>query len=197
VKHIIPILVILLLLSSGFVGMSNTAEEQWVDTEATERDEFLDNLAFVFSDDSDSSKLAYYKKLLQRDGSDYAESEEVTIPVESSRITSAGPMDSAWPMKCHDLHHTSRSPYSTADNPGDEIWRFKTGSWVESGPIIGDDGTIYFGCFDNYLHALNPDGTEKWKYKTGGWIWSAPAISENGTIYIGSYDNGLLSLIHI
>ena len=32
-KHIIPILVILLLLSSGFVGVSNTAEEQWVDAE--------------------------------------------------------------------------------------------------------------------------------------------------------------------
>ena len=38
-KHIIPILVILLLLLSGFVGVSNTAEEQWVDAEQKSTDE--------------------------------------------------------------------------------------------------------------------------------------------------------------
>ena len=39
--------------------------------------------------------------------------------------SSSGPMDSAWPMKCHDNRHTGRSPYSTADNPYDEVWRFE------------------------------------------------------------------------
>ena len=44
VKHIIPILVILLLLSSGFVGVSNTAEELRIDAEEIKqelRDEFF------------------------------------------------------------------------------------------------------------------------------------------------------------
>jgi outer membrane protein assembly factor BamB len=103
---------------------------------------------------------------------------------------SYGPMDSPWPMKCHDTHHTSRSPYSTADNPLEEIWKFRTG-WMNSGIIIGDDDTIYFGAFDRYLHALNQYGTEKWRYKTGMWIWSTPAINEDGTVYVTSYDDYL------
>ena len=159
----------------------------------------MDNLAFVFSDDSDSSKLAYYKKLLQRDDSWYVESEEVTIPVESSRITSAGPMDSPWPMKCHDLHHTSRSQYSTAENPGDEIWRFETDGWVEDGSTIDSDGTIYFGGnyggLPWYLFAIYPNGTLKWMFKTDYLLWgSCPAIAEDGTIYVGSWDAKLYAI---
>jgi outer membrane protein assembly factor BamB len=124
--------------------------------------------------------------------------DEFTIegPVETSLIESkkeeyfptmhsAGPMNSAWPMKCHDRHHTGRSPYSTADNPLDEKWRFKTGGWVEGGPVIDNDGIIYFGDFDAYLYAVYPDGSLKWKYKLDGWIWSTPAIGDDGTIYVG------------
>jgi len=100
-----------------------------------------------------------------------------------------GPMDSPWPMKCHDNRHTGMSSYSTADNPGIEKWRFKCGEisgWVEGGIVIGDDGTLYFGDLDYYFYALNPDGSLKWKYKTGGHITSTPAIDEDGTIYVGS-----------
>jgi outer membrane protein assembly factor BamB len=111
--------------------------------------------------------------------------------------SSSGPMDSPWPMKCHDLHHTGRSPYSTADNPGIEKWRFKGSgitSWVEGGIVIGDDGTLYYGDTSYYLYALNPDGTLKWEYRTGGAITSSPAIDEDGTIYVGSWDDYLYAL---
>jgi len=103
--------------------------------------------------------------------------------------SSSGPMDSPWPMKCHDLHHTGRSPHSTADNLGIEKWRFKC-NWVEGGIVIGDDGTLYFGDNHAYFFALNPDGSLKWKYE-GGKITSAPAIGEDGTIYVGSWDRKL------
>jgi outer membrane protein assembly factor BamB len=92
-------------------------------------------------------------------------------------------------MKCHDLHHTSRSPYSTASNPGGEKWRFQTEGRMESGMVIDNDSVIYFGSFDRNLYAVYPDGSLKWKYGTNGWIWSTPAIAEDGTVYIGSYDN--------
>ena len=36
-----------------------------------------------------------------------------------------GPMDSAWPMYCHDTHHTGRSPYSTEITLGLEKWHFQ------------------------------------------------------------------------
>ena len=101
-----------------------------------------------------------------------------------------------WPMKCHDLRHTSQSPFSTVDNMGEEIWRFKTidvDGAVESSPIVGSDGTIYFGSMgsDHRLYAVNPDGTEKWHYQVGSTIWAAPAIADDGTVYVGSWDNHL------
>ena len=103
-------------------------------------------------------------------------------------------MDSAWPLYCHDLHHTSRSPYSTANNPGLEKWRFKcegsTGH-VDGGIVIGDDGTLYFGDSSWNLYALHPDGSLKWKYQTGGAITSAPALAEDGTLYVGAWDSHL------
>jgi len=98
-------------------------------------------------------------------------------------------MDSPWPMKCHNLRHTGLSPYSTADNPGIEKWRFKC-DWVEGGIVIGDDGTLYFGESD-YLFALNPEGSEKWKYHTIESITSTPAIAEDGIIYVGAWDHYL------
>ena len=106
---------------------------------------------------------------------------------EKSNLLS-GPMDSPWPMKCHDNRHTGLSPYSTADNPGTEKWRFKTDGCVRGGPVIGNDGTIYVGSWDFYLYAINSDGSLKWKYSTLWKIWSTPAIAEDGTIYVGSWD---------
>jgi outer membrane protein assembly factor BamB len=90
-------------------------------------------------------------------------------------------------MKCHDVRHTGRSPYSTADNPYIEKWRFKC-DWIEDSAVIGADGTLYFGDEDWYFYAVYPDGMEKWNYKTGGDITSAPAINEDGLIYVGSWD---------
>ena len=113
-------------------------------------------------------------------------------PVETTP-TATGPMDSAWPTEYHDNRHTGRSPYSTADNPYDEVWRFETDGWVENSPVIDNYGTIYFGGSCNlqpwYIFAINPNGTLKWKYKTDNTIMgSSAAIAEDGTIYIGSWD---------
>ena len=107
--------------------------------------------------------------------------------VEQEISVSSGPMNSPWPMSCHDNHHTGRSPYSTADNLGIEKWRFKC-DWIEGGIVIGDDGTIYFGDEDWDIYAINPNGSLKWKYHTGGDITSSPAIAEDGIIYFGSWD---------
>jgi len=118
---------------------------------------------------------------------------KVVIEEQPKNTSNGGLMDSAWPMKCHDNNHTGRSPYSTTNNPGIEIWRYHC-DWVEGGPVIDNEGTIYFGDFNYYLYALNPNGSLKWKYKTGNWIWSAPAIAEDGTIYVGSLDDYLYAI---
>ena len=95
-----------------------------------------------------------------------------------------GPMDSAWPMYCHDVRHTGQSPYNTINTTGVEKWRISLGHWVIGSPVIDNNGIIYVGSNDFF--AVYPNGTIKWKYSLEGPIWSAPAIDENGIIYVGT-----------
>ena len=95
-----------------------------------------------------------------------------------------GPMDSAWPMYCHDVRHTGRSLYTTADNSGIEKWRFSVEFSADGSPVIDNDGTIYISSFK--LYAIYPNGTLKWKYNEWLQAISAPAISEDGILYVGS-----------
>jgi len=108
---------------------------------------------------------------------------EIVTNSDSSPLPLDGPMDSPWPMYCHDVRHTGRSPYSTI-NTWDEIWRFNTVDWAQGDIIIDEDGTIYMGS--TALYAVYPDGTLKWKYVTYFHIEGAPAIDENGIIYFGT-----------
>ena len=122
---------------------------------------------------------------------DIVQSEFINIGNDNDNFIKAdsGLMDSAWPMYCHDTHHTGRSPFSTADNPGDEIWKFKQprNDYIRGSPVVADDGTIYVGGTEFY--AVNSDGTLKWRIDVGGYVWSAPAIDQNGCIYIGLVNN--------
>jgi outer membrane protein assembly factor BamB len=103
-------------------------------------------------------------------------------------------VEGPWPMYCHDVRHTSRSPYSTADNPYDEKWRYGC-NWIECGVVINNDGVLYFGDFAGYIYAIYQDGTLKWRFKTDGLILgSSPAIDEDGTIYVGSWDSFLYAI---
>ena len=75
------------------------------------------------------------------------------------------------------------------------LWGFETGGHIVSSPAIGADGTVYVGCGDYKLYALDgKTGTKKWEFKpdeypkTGAHVFS-PAIGANGTVYVGeSYD---------
>ncbi len=113
----------------------------------------------------------------------------VALHTQQSTIDSAndGPMDSPWPMLSHDIRHTGRSPYNVSGNYPTVKWNFSIRGALESSPVIGNDGTIYFGGeYDDCLYALNPDGSLKWAGgPTADTVRSSPAIAEDGTIYIG------------
>ncbi|MBE3142110.1 MAG: PQQ-like beta-propeller repeat protein, partial [Thermoplasmata archaeon] len=105
---------------------------------------------------------------------------------ERSALSTGGPMNSSWPMYCHDTHHTGRSPYSTADNPpGILKWIFETHHFSLYGStVIDSDGIIYTAAND--LYAIYPNGTMKWQFALDLRGDSCPAIDSNGTIYVAS-----------
>jgi len=205
--------IVLLFIVSSVIPMTlgQGVETANVDVEL---ERMLDNLRFMCTtpDGFSEDKYEYYKEQLLRQYSSEGsnddmivepgiENDDLAAPVKplSSPVFSGGPMDSAWPMKCFNTHHTSQSPYSTASTTSAEKWRFYQSGWVDETPVIGNDGIIYFGGayehLDWYLYAIYPDGTEKWKFKTGGLILgSSPAIADDGTIYIGAWDNFLYAI---
>ena len=70
------------------------------------------------------------------------------------------------------------------------IWSFKCEDEVRGTPLIYQ-GSLYVGCYDNNLYALNaPDGKFQWKYPTDGGIVSRPAAYENN-LFFGSEDKRL------
>ena len=91
--------------------------------------------------------------------------------------------DSYWLMHRGNQQHTGLSSYNTKHVDGTKIWEFKAEHGIGGDPVIGKDGTIYFGSEDTNFYAFNSDGTEKWRFNTGGSTASSAAIGENGDIY--------------
>ena len=207
------IVVIFLVPSFSSVVVSDDLLFSFAADESSD-DVFLDNIEFFcYSESTDTmnSKSQLMLQLLQKtsidSGNDMAQLEK--IPVEnqmdgtliihdtndSSQVSLSDPMDSAWPMKCHDNRHTGLSPYSTVDNNGAELWNFRADGWIGGGPIIDDEGIIYFGDEHGYFYALYSDGSLKWESPNNlGDISGTPALADDGTIYVGSWNNRLYAL---
>ena len=109
-------------------------------------------------------------------------------------IKTEGLAKTPWPSFERDKENTHLSPYDTSYVDGTERWNFTTDWYFRSPPAIGADGTIYVGCYDENLYALDPDGTEKWRFETDFHIGSSPVIGSDGTVYIGSFDSNLYAI---
>jgi outer membrane protein assembly factor BamB len=147
------------------------------------------------------AELKAVKTIQEEKWFDVTNSSSKTTPIDST--VSKGLMNSAWPMYCHDVRHTGRSPYSTV-NTWDEIWRiYYDRYFIESGVAVAGDGTIYYGS--GHFFAAYPNGTVKWCYDIPGSIESCPAIDGDGMIYVGTdmqpymqsfYPNGTLEWMY-
>jgi outer membrane protein assembly factor BamB len=118
----------------------------------------------------------------------------------SSTASAVGLADSPWPDYGGGLRNTHREPVSGPAGPVHLIWTYDIPD-VANGfseafrqPVLGADGTIYFGTYTNgtgQLTALHPNGSRKWVQQTnvlGFW----QAVAANGQLYHESwlYSNG-------
>jgi hypothetical protein len=96
---------------------------------------------------------------------------------------------SPWPQFHGNAQHTGVGVGQGAI--GIPRWTFAAPGWGNnmsffSSPVIGADGTIYFGAPDHHLYAISSIGQQKWSFATGGSIQTSPAIAPDGTIYVAS-----------
>lgn len=63
---------------------------------------------------------------------------------------------------------------------------------MSSSPVIGLDGTLFFGCADKKLYALTSNGELRWTFETGDAIRnSTPAVASDGSVFVGCLDGKL------
>jgi outer membrane protein assembly factor BamB len=86
-------------------------------------------------------------------------------------------------------------------NPNGTVrWVYTGADWFDSSPAIASDGTVYIGCWDNYLYALDGDSFKTspdhylWRFPTDSIITATPTIGPDGTIYVGSHDGILYAI---
>jgi outer membrane protein assembly factor BamB len=180
-KHLILIIVLFLLLSSPFIGVSSSLGDR---TSVKQTDYRLPEF---YNSYSRSERTWYLNSLLHQQTMKIKYDTYVSDRINEQNIGlsegDGGLMNSSWPMQSHDVQHSGRSPYSTTKNFGAEIWNYPTGGPTGS-MSIDNDGSIYIGA--DGIYALNSNGTLKWKYITYLIVESAPAIDENGIIYFGT-----------
>jgi outer membrane protein assembly factor BamB len=112
--------------------------------------------------------------------------------------------DSPWPMIAHDPQITGRSPY-IGPKTATIKWTLDLPYGIYSGPIIGEDGTLYVGTRSylgfsgdttNYFYAISQDGEIKWTFLTGtpSANESGYLVNNEGTIFFGSQSGWLYAV---
>ena len=91
-------------------------------------------------------------------------------------------------------HTDGVQPALHALNPDGSIkWQFGTNDHIWSSPCISEhDGTIFFGCYDDYFYAVKDVGDSaefQWSYYIGENISSSPVIGPDNKIYVGAWDD--------
>ena len=82
-----------------------------------------------------------------------------------------------------------------AVNPsGTQLWSYNTDGEINSSPVIGADGTVYFGSADSSVYAVSSSGLLVWSYKSDSPVNGTGALSFNGILYIGTDNGKLLAL---
>ncbi len=106
----------------------------------------------------------------------------------------AGNMSAAAALGNHTIYGGAQAKLAAVDFGGTVQWLFDSGVQVDSSPVIGSDGTIYFGAADDHIYAVHPDGSIAWSFPTDAGVDESPAIAADGTVICGSSDFTLYAL---
>ncbi len=92
--------------------------------------------------------------------------------------------NASWPSFGKDYGNTRKTDLGAPTN-GSVRWQYTYGGRTFSSPIVGPDGTIYYGSPGGVV-AVWPNGTRRWLNWTNQYstAWSAPALSADGKLYI-------------
>jgi len=108
-------------------------------------------------------------------------------------ITNSPSVDDAGVVYCCGLYlHTlwACDPYTDTI-----LWTFDApDGFDEASPTIGPDGTIYIGCNNDTMYAINPGGSVKWATPVDGWVPSSVIIDPMGHLYFGTRGNTIYCL---
>jgi len=118
-------------------------------------------------------------------------------PLFSQRLA-----ESPWPTYRGNLKRAGRS--SVEGPTTDKLrWVFSTGlsekeGGIETDPVIGPDGTIYFGANNGIFYALDPEsGAIRWVFPTDFdtfAIYSTAFVDQQGIVYFGAKDGKVYAL---
>lgn len=85
-----------------------------------------------------------------------------------------------------------RMPEIDAD--GNVLRHFTTAGHVPEAPVVGPDGTIYFGSWDGHLYAASPAGAIRWAVDLKDRVTSAPAVSADGRILVATFEGTMCAV---
>jgi outer membrane protein assembly factor BamB len=77
---------------------------------------------------------------------------------------------------------------------GQTVWRVDVDAPIESTPVVGNEGEIYFGDNFGRVHAVNGQGQKQWSESVDSAVRSAGTILSTGQVVFGLDDGSLVAL---